>query len=112
MLLLAYVSPFVSACQLTANSRRGGAPQPHNVGMPAPVPSNEELQRLAAILRDFDDAEVAIRRLPDDLQSVARAVHEGALTPAAVDDDVARALGRASAILARRMAGPPEGDLV
>lgn len=111
MLLLAYVSPFVSACQLTANSRRGGAPEPHNVGMSAPPPSNEALERLAAILRGFDDPEVAIRRLPDELQSIARAVHEGALTPAEVDVDVTRALGRASAILARRMAGPPEGDL-
>lgn len=80
--------------------------------MSAPVSPNDPLERLAEILRGFDDAEVAIRRLPDDLQSVATAVHEGALTPAAVDDDVARALGRASAILARRMAGPPEGDLV
>ena len=79
--------------------------------MSAPVPPNEPLDRLAAILRGFDDPEVAIRRLPGDLQSVARAVHEGALTPAAVDEDVTRALGRASAILARRMAGPPEGDL-
>lgn len=79
--------------------------------MSAPVPANEPLDRLATILSGFDDAEVAIRRLPHDLQSVATAVHEGALTPAEVDADVARALGRASAILARRMAGPPEGNL-
>ena len=111
MLLLAYVSPFLPACQLTANSRRGGVSEPHNVGVSELLPPNEAVDRLAAILADFDEPSVAIRRLPDDLQAIATAVHEGSLTSEGVDGEIARALGRASAILARRMAGPPEGDL-
>lgn len=111
MLLLAYVSPFVSACQLTANSRRGGWLGHHTVLVLADPFPNDPIGRLQAVLNALDDLDAAIARLPEDLRPVTRAAMNGTLAARDVDADTARWLDRATAILARHMAGPPDGDL-
>ena len=67
--------------------------------------------RLRAVLHALDDPDAAIARLPEDLRPATRSALSGTLAARDVDADTARWLDRATAILARRMAGPPDGDL-